>query len=192
MKYVLLVCTFTLSSMALAQQPFIEYYNQEGRKTTKDSAYYYEVGKKLDRSYFGEITEYYSKDSVTKKVSFYINGRPNGTQTEYYENGNPKREINYIDGVKKGKYITWYKSGIKEEERDYIELSESFDYERELSYLLINRWDTTGEHQVKEGEGYFYKVRSEEQIKDGIFNLLTEENYREIGGYLKGGKRVGV
>jgi antitoxin component YwqK of YwqJK toxin-antitoxin module len=42
-----------------------------------------------------------------------VNGRPNGDQIEWYENGNIKKKGSYAEGARDGTWIMWYSNGNK-------------------------------------------------------------------------------
>jgi len=91
--------------------------------------------------------------SGTLQTKFFSNPKNNFTQqdevTYYYENGNIKSVINYTQGRPNGKDLEWYENGNKKLEAIYIT-----DEEKGTTQHKINQfWDINGIQKVINGEG---------------------------------------
>ena len=52
-------------------------------------------------------------------IGKYVNGKPEGVQKEWYENGQLENEWNYKDGKEEGVQKGWYKNGQLQYEYNY-------------------------------------------------------------------------
>ena len=50
---------------------------------------------------------------------YFINGRPHGLRTEWYENGQKKEEGNFINGEQQGRWTYYNKDGSLDGIEDY-------------------------------------------------------------------------
>ena len=74
----------------------------------------------VDGKYEGKQVSYYENGKV-KIESSYVNGKEEGKEAWYYESGKVKIKENYVNGKKEGKWVRYYESGKVKEERDYID-----------------------------------------------------------------------
>lgn len=69
--------------------------------------------------FIGNIT---AQEVVLKDGQFYKKGMLySGSYTEYYENGNPKIDLNIKNGLEDGIVTTYYENGNKQEQRSFTE-----------------------------------------------------------------------
>ena len=191
MKYLVTCLLLFICAIAHSQDSYIEYFSKEGKKTTKDSAYYYEKGSRIKKRRNGEILQFYILGDIPKSVSYYNKDGQQGTYKSFYESGVLKEEINYVDSRRVGVNKTYYKDGNPAIERKYLKTSKDFDSGKSINYLLINYWDSTGAQLVKNGEGYAML----NQVKgdtESYFDMLSEMEYDYLEGEVNKGKRVGT
>jgi antitoxin component YwqK of YwqJK toxin-antitoxin module len=56
------------------------------------------------------------------KINYsYKNGKPDSKWSQWYDNGQPKEEVEYSSGIKNGIHKQWYKNGQQKFERSYEE-----------------------------------------------------------------------
>ena len=190
MKYFLILICLSLAYNSSAQGYFTAYFDSNGKKTSKDSSYYYEQGFKIEGRYIGEIKSFYSKNNSLKGKSFYNENGLHGIRQTFYENGNLRSEDNYVNGKRQGKYTSWYNSGVTKQIREYPILEGEFDNTKELSYLIIDHWDSLGNQTIENGNGYLNQSKAN-KIENNYFDYISEEHYQQIEGEVKNGKRHG-
>lgn len=191
MKYIALTILLLQVSTGFAQESYKTFFNKEGVKTSEDSAYYYEVGTKIDGRIVGEIKQYYIKTQSIKSISTYGTNGLQGVRQLYYENGNMRLQESYANHRRTGLYQSWYESGQLKQERDYFEYGEDFDHSIQVNYLLMNCWDSLGNQQVTNGNGYLNQDKKLDFNEENQFDAISEEIYTHIEGLLKNGKRTG-
>ena len=54
-----------------------------------------------------------------RSVMHFINGRPHGLRTEWYDNGQKKEEGNFINGEQQGRWTYYNKDGTLDGTEDY-------------------------------------------------------------------------
>jgi len=67
----------------------------------------------------GQWTFYYTSGNIIREA-WYKNGKLDGPQTEYYENGQKKELTHWEDDVHIGKWIEWWDNGNKRFEQNMI------------------------------------------------------------------------
>ncbi|MBW2964763.1 toxin-antitoxin system YwqK family antitoxin, partial [Candidatus Woesearchaeota archaeon] len=69
---------------------------------------------KLEEKLFG-LSEYGNRQEST-----YVNGKREGKQYKWYDNGQKYAEENYVNGKEEGKQFRWHKNGQKYAEENYV------------------------------------------------------------------------
>lgn len=152
-----------------------------------------------DKPYTGIVFELSTKSGTKIFESEYVQGKPNGKQTEWWENGNKKEEGTYKDGDKVGKWIGFYENGIKMTEK-------TFNNEKlEVFYTM---WNSKGNNKYVEGtikngkeEGlwteWYLNGNKKEEIfykggrKDGLCTEWDRDKNKYSVGTYKNGTKVG-
>ncbi len=67
----------------------------------------------------GVTKKYFPGTEKVRMETTYLNGKENGVQRLYYENGNLRMEMNYVDGKAHGSVKRYYEDGTLEEESNY-------------------------------------------------------------------------
>lgn len=75
----------------------------------------YMLGKEKE----GEWIFYSKNGQDTVSIESYVNGRLEGIQKTYFENGKIASEINFVNGMKQGDFIQYFSDGSKEQEGYY-------------------------------------------------------------------------
>ena len=68
------------------------------------------------------------------------------TQKEYFDNGKPKFEVTYKNGKKNGKEIFWYENGNKMMESFFVN-----DHEEGLMAAVVPKWAKEDRSQLHQG-----------------------------------------
>jgi len=107
-----------------------EYISFDGQKEGAFTAYFrtgavqktgtYKAGKKSGK---WETYGYTGQDAPTRKekIEHYEGGLRNGLSTEWYENGQKKREMTYQNGNQHGQGIAWYENGQLKSKGHFID-----------------------------------------------------------------------
>ena len=71
-----------------------------------------------DSSFNGTVDENWPT-GINKLSYTYKDGKPNSKWSDWFNNGQPKEEVEYSDGIKNGLHKQWYKNGQQKYERTY-------------------------------------------------------------------------
>ena len=81
-----------------------------------------------------------NREGQLRNLEYYKDGKKDGLQTSWYENGQKYSEINHKDGTKHGLQTYWHENGQKQKE---ITLKDGGKHSTEI------RWKKNGQKQVE-------------------------------------------
>ena len=131
------------------------------------------TGNLRDGKIEGKWVWYYHSTGKKGYEETYKDGKPDGLQTHWYENGHMKFKETYKDGKKDGLFTQWYENG-------QMKLKETYK-DGEPDGLLTN-WYENG--QMKS------KGTSKDGKIDGLVIFWYENGQKSGEGTFKDGKRV--
>ncbi len=121
------------------------------------------------------VSRYYKSTGKLQQRYLKMNGVQEGNYTEYYSSGQIKATGSYKDGVPEGYLSTWYSNGQPEK-------TLRFNGQPEYGTVVVNYWDSTGQHKVKNGDGYYQST----------YHEIFEQGELLEQGKVKGGVRDSV
>jgi len=191
--------SFRLNTKINSRHGEFIWYNKDG---SRDWEVTYKSGKK-----HGAEREWYSFDTLYS-VDNYINGKLNGEALTYYENGKLMEQEFYKDDKHFGDAKSWYESGTIESLVKYNAYYVDSVYhwyengDKKLEGILIpselgfsnikylNCWDSTGNHNVVNGNGYltlendnkYWEGEIVNGLQDGVWNKYQKTNGNSLRG----------
>lgn len=156
MKSLILLLTYTIVQVCCAQDAEREYFHDWGALTTKDSASYYTEWTKLEN---GNLrTAYYVSNGQLKFKEIFIKNAREGQCIYYHKNGSVQYEASYFNNHPVGLVKFFYPDGKLQKEQLYDSAKKiNRINEKQLSYKLINFYDSTGNWLTKNGFGIAYE-----------------------------------
>ena len=112
---------------------------RNGKKEGKWVSYYHSTGKKIYEQTFkdgkldGLETGWYENGQMKSEGTF-KDGKIDGLLTGWYENGQKKNEFTFKDGKYDGLFTSWYENGQKEIEETY----------KDGEWISGKRWNEDG------------------------------------------------
>ncbi len=188
MKSILLSALFLMMSLStFAQNENDKKILLDSLYQPTDSDYlYYRIIKdyNLEKESY-DIEEYYKSGQIMMRGKSLKRDNivRNGEFTYYFENAAKKCVQHFLNGKPSGNYSSWYENGNRKEESEYVTLVEIFGPE-----LKVNQfWNSSYIQTVKDGNG-FYEDLDQGQLQFFKGNLVNGLKEGEWTGSDKKGK----
>ncbi|KXK40944.1 MAG: hypothetical protein J5I52_05530 [Saprospiraceae bacterium] len=121
-----------------------------------------------------EIVETYGSGEVSRKYNR-INGKIEGTMTDYFPSGKIKGEKNFVNGKQEGKTTIYYESGNL----------------KEVQYYISGK-KTGGDTLYHDNGTMMFICQYKDGIEDGIMKKWDEEGNKLFDGKFDMGKLIEV
>lgn len=152
-RFIIIISLVLFQQTASAQKK-IQFFTKEGDPTSKDSSFYYTIGNFFEGQYEDTLKFYRTGSEKYLGRQLYKSGYLTGTFIFYHENGKLKSKgLNNL-GRPIGYALKWYESGSPKQTTYFPEKIGSVSGILTEDYLIINYWDSVGNQQVNNGNGF--------------------------------------
>ncbi len=192
--------TLFITTACFAQVDTI-YFDQDWDECARNEAEYYRVLEKDDLKNQYTVRDFYLSDTLFMTGTFGEGEIYNGIFRYYYPNGKLKKKGVYDNSNKIGLWTYWYSNGQIKEQKLFRPGNP--DEIISTNNVVINYWDSLGNHQVQSGTGPYMSfhdngmLESEGQLKGSLKvgnwkgywddgNLYYTESYNKSGQLIQG------
>lgn len=181
MKNLLILAFILTTSLAFGQSKSKKIFlDSLSRETTEGNHKYYRIikGDNILQLMMpnSEYTDYYLDGQVKKEVIYlYEEGaKKNGTEKEYYPSGKLKSYTTINNTHQKfGKFYSLYENGNKEIEGEFVKIKTDVVKEH-VVLKILSYWDENGNQKVIDGNGFM--------IENGINNINESSRGNVLNG----------
>ncbi|HTH54889.1 MAG TPA: TonB family protein [Cyclobacteriaceae bacterium] len=180
-NYIFWVLFFSSYFNSLAQE--VKYYTETDVETDSLHSFYFKKGDYSEvNGWTDTVKSYYSKNKRLRSKEFFELGTQQGLGYFYYPNGHLQKKVSYRDGRLVGLANEYFSNG----KTKVIKLYASIKTRTFHSYLIVSSWDSLGNPQVKNSDGYYKGEREEGFVRHGLpdsvwvsYNSKGQKSYQE-------------